>query len=377
MHLDYLSLASGLNFTVLAIILYRKNTQNLKATKILIRLLLCLAVYSSVVYLHYKAVESGTDTLLSYYLPIDGILLATLAPCLYLYVMATLQVPVHRNRLTVFLHSLAFIPFVALNLYFVTLNRAERMDWLIRDFHAGTLENNLLNAVLYVQILVYLYICYTQVRKNTDLTCENIADLDTPNLKWLKKYFLVNISYTIVSIPFCFYFANEQANIIIGQLAMNIQFVYLFYKITSNADVSYKATEDENQTKLNKLKLNHDEADAQLAKLNAYMEDFKPYMKEACNIQTVSEYIEIPPHQLSNILNCKLKKTFPDYINEYRISAAQQILLSVKSDKVTIESIAHECGFGSKSAFNRAFKKFTQNQTPTEFVRECPKSINI
>ena len=370
MLLEFISLASGLNFTVLAIILYRKNTQNLKATNILIRLLLFMAVYSSVVYLHYKAVENGTDTLLSYYLPIDGILLATLAPCLYLYVMATLQVPVHRNRLTVFLHSLAFIPFIAFNLYFVTLNRTERMDWLIRDFHSGTIENNLLNAVLYVQIIVYLFVSYAQVRKKTDQTCGDIAVLDTPNLKWLKYYLLVNISYAIVSIPFCIYFANEQANIIIGQLAMDIQFVYLFFRITSNDNTSLMLNNNEPQTNLKKRKLNHDDADIQLEMLNTYMKSYRPYLNEACNIQTLSEQTGIPQYQLTNLLNCKVQKTFPEYINEFRIQAAQRLLLTMKTDISTIESIAVECGFGSKSNFNRTFKKYSNNLTPTEFIRQ-------
>jgi len=366
MLLEYISLASGLNFTFLAVVLHLRNKQNIKSTKILIRLLLFMALYSSIVYYHYKAVDKGLASILSYYLPVDGIILALLAPCLYFYVMAIIEVSIPRNWKTLMLHSLAFIPFIAFNIYFTTLTRTERLDWLLRDFHVGTLENNLLNVVLYTQILVYLSVSYVQVKRKLKQPCINIVDAGTENYNWLKKYLLINMAYTAVSIPFCFYFANERVNIIIGQLAMNIQFVYLFIKITSNN------TTDETQNtptkKSTNKKLNKENVDTQFQKLNAYIINFKPFLNESCSLQTLSEQTGIPQYQLTYLINCKFSQTFPEYINQLRIQTAHELLLNDSTNSLTIESIAHTCGFGSKSAFNRAFKKCSQNLTPTEFA---------
>ena len=328
-----------------------------------------MAFYSSIVYYHYRAVDKGMESILSYYLPVDGIILALLAPCLYFYVMATIEMPVPRSWKVLVLHSLAFIPFIAFNIYFTSLTRTERVDWLLRDFHVGTLENNLLNVVLYTQILVYLSVSYVQVKRKLKQPCINIVDAGTENYNWLKKYLLINMAYTAVSIPFCFYFANEQVNIIIGQLAMNIQFVYLFLKISRGNERLEKSNFVENNTTAKTRQLNSVIADIQLAKLTAYMEESKPYLDEACNIQSIADNTGISPHQLSNLLNCKLQKSFPNYINEYRIKAAHQLLLSDKSDKTTIESIAHECGFGSKTSFHRTFKKHCNNLTPSGYIK--------
>lgn len=368
MLLEYITLASGFNFTFLAAVLYSRNIQNLKSTQLLIRLLLCMAFYSSIVFFHYMAVNKGMIGILSYYLPIDGILLSTLAPCLYLYVMATLDVSVVRNCWTVFLHSLAFLPFVAFNLYFITMSPDDRMEWLIQDFHSGTIENNILNAVLYIQISVYLIISYLRVSCKINQSYQIVTYKIIPNLSWLKNYLLINLIYTLLSIPVCFYFANEQANIIIGQLAMNIQFVYLFFKVTSNRDssIALYSIDKEKNTKV--LTLKSDIAENMLLRLLSYMKDFKPFLNEACSIQSISAQTGIPVYQLSNIINNKLKKSFPEFINEYRINNAKHILLSEKTETITIESIATECGFGSKSTFNRTFKKYSNNLTPSEYI---------
>lgn len=369
MLLEYFSLASGINFTFLAFVLYSRNGRNYKSVNSLIRLLLFMALYSTIVFYHYRAVDKGDEGLLSFYLPVDGILLAMLAPCLYYYVLATIEVSIPRNWKTLMLHSLAFIPFITFNIYFATLTHTQRVDWLLRDFHVGTLENNVLNAVLYTQILLYLSVSYIQVQKKIKQPCINTLEAETVDYNWLKKYLLINMAYTAFSLPVCFYFANEQANIIIGQLAMNIQFVYLFFRISSNANNNGQ-TSNALQTKLRNRNLNLDIADSQFVKLNTYINEFKPHLSESCSIQTLSEQTGIPQYQITNLINSKLNQTFPDFINQLRIQEAHELLLADNKNNYTIESIAHTCGFGSKSAFNRAFKKFNQNLTPTEFVRK-------
>ncbi len=373
--LEYFSFVSSLHFAVLAFVLYHKNKPKLMHITALIRLLLFMCLYTGLVFLHFIAVDKELVHILRYYFPIDGMVMASLAPSLYYYVMATIDVAVPRSTKVSVLHSLPFWPFVLFNVYFATFTSSQRVDWLMRDYQYGTLHNNVLNVVLYIQILIYLIISLRQVQLK--MKCNIQAETVTPDFHWLRNYLLITTIYTVVSMPFCFYIANEQTNIIIGLLAMNIQFSYLFYKITTNKYLfnspSYgedKPIPIECNSMVKAYKINIEAADDVIAKLIAHMDIEKPYLHESCSVQSVADNIGIPPHQLSTILNCKFKKTFPDYINEYRINAAQQILLSVKSDSVTIETIAHECGFGSKTNFNRTFKKFSNNVTPKAFIQQ-------
>jgi AraC-like DNA-binding protein len=169
----------------------------------------------------------------------------------------------------------------------------------------------------------------------------------------------------------CFVFANERAGIIIGQTAMNIQFVYMFFKWTLYVESpEMKNCVEEEGVRTAALKQNTDTMNVQFEKLMAFMTDKRPYLNDDCSIVTLSEQTGIPQYQLTNLISCKLQKNFPDFINQYRVDAAHKLLLSNSAATSTIESVATECGFGSKSAFNRAFKKFTNNLTPTEFIKQ-------
>ena len=370
MILEYITVASGFNFLFLAIVLLLKKTPDKKSNQILVVLFLFMAVYCSLVAFHNSALEHKNYSLLRYYSPVDGLFLLSMGPCLYFYILSVLNKPTPVFVTINLLHLLPFIPYICFCIYFLTLPFQHRIDWLIRDFHSGTSEMNWLNGIIYSQTITYLLLCYRLVSKQ--LKISGIVEFETAtfDVSWLKWYLILTLSFIILTLPLCFIFANARNSIIIGQLAMDIQFVYMFFKWTLHGDFSSAKNSAEPEIKSTTLKLNNDLADDQLAKLNTFMEDFKPYLNEACSIQTVSEQIGIPFHQLSNILNCKLQKTFPEYINEYRIHAAKQMLLSMKSDTKTIESIAIECGFGSKSSFNRTFKRYSNNLTPSEFIRQ-------
>ncbi|MBU0488050.1 MAG: helix-turn-helix domain-containing protein, partial [Bacteroidetes bacterium] len=63
-------------------------------------------------------------------------------------------------------------------------------------------------------------------------------------------------------------------------------------------------------------------------------------------------------------------KNFKNLINEYRIKESRKLLIT--KPNLTIEAIAHDVGFRSKSAFNAAFKLYT-GVTPSFFIRETSK----
>lgn len=369
MFLEYISVASSINFLFLAIALFLKKTPDKKSNKILFVLFLIMAVYCALVAFHFDALEHHNFGALFYYSPIDGILMLFMGPCLYLYVRSVLNMPTPVLKVINLLHLLPFIPYICFCIYFLTLPFQQRIDWLIHDFNSSSAEMKWLNVIIYSQTITYFLLCYRLVSKQLKTTTIIQFESTLFDIGWLKKYLIVNLSFTILTLPLCFIISNERTNIIIGLLAMDIQFVYMFFKWILHNDFSDLKKFSNLDVKSNALKLNSDFADTQLEKLNTFMEDFKLYLDEACCLQTLSVHTGIPQYQLTNLLNCKLQKTIPDYINEYRIHAAQQMLLIVQTETSTIESIAAECGFGSKSSFNRAFKKYTNNLTPSEFVR--------
>lgn len=86
-------------------------------------------------------------------------------------------------------------------------------------------------------------------------------------------------------------------------------------------------------------------------------------------ISKFSELVEIPVKQLSKIINEESGENFNGFINRYRIKKACFMLDDVeKYGSLTIENIALEVGFRSRTAFIAAFKKMT-GLNPSDYLK--------
>ncbi len=103
-------------------------------------------------------------------------------------------------------------------------------------------------------------------------------------------------------------------------------------------------------------------------KLITYLESEKPYTNNDLKLNDIADYLELPSHHLSQIINTGLNRNFYDLINSYRIEEAKRELTDLAKQHVSILAIAYEVGFNSKSAFNNAFKKHTL-MTPSQYKK--------
>lgn len=110
--------------------------------------------------------------------------------------------------------------------------------------------------------------------------------------------------------------------------------------------------------------LSADEAKTIARRLNAYMEEKKPYQNPLYSVQDLSRDTETDYVDIAETLNGLLGQSFNDYINNYRIEEVKRLFRNPKYKKESILSIAFESGFNSKAAFYSSFKKFT-GETPT------------
>jgi AraC-like DNA-binding protein len=94
----------------------------------------------------------------------------------------------------------------------------------------------------------------------------------------------------------------------------------------------------------------------------------KPYIEPSLTIYDLARMIDIPAHQLSKVINSEFHCNFFEFVNSYRIEEFKQKAFSRDYKNLTILAIALECGFNSKSAFNRIFKDST-GFTPGEYIK--------
>lgn len=99
-----------------------------------------------------------------------------------------------------------------------------------------------------------------------------------------------------------------------------------------------------------------------------YMERYKPYTNPKLTLMDLAHRLKIPPHVLSRIINVGFGKNFFDFVNTYRIEEFKRRVEDPQYKNHTLLSIAFDVGFNSKTAFNRSFKKIT-NQTPSNFYQ--------
>ena len=94
----------------------------------------------------------------------------------------------------------------------------------------------------------------------------------------------------------------------------------------------------------------------------------KYYLDSDITLSSLSKKLTISINILSQVINQNANLNLRDFINTFRIDEAKEILIQQTKKGFTIASVAYDCGFNSLSAFNRAFKKNT-NQTPSEYIK--------
>ncbi|WP_127123315.1 helix-turn-helix domain-containing protein [Chryseotalea sanaruensis] len=105
-----------------------------------------------------------------------------------------------------------------------------------------------------------------------------------------------------------------------------------------------------------------------IPKLNLFMLEVKPYKKADLTISDLAEMLETKPHILSRIINDAYKKNFRDFVNTYRVEEFIALANTKDYKHYTFLALAQEVGFNSKSTFNLAFKKVT-DQNPRDFFK--------
>ncbi len=94
----------------------------------------------------------------------------------------------------------------------------------------------------------------------------------------------------------------------------------------------------------------------------------KPYLNPDFNMDMLSDKIQIPKYQISQVMNAELNSNFFNFVNAYRVEEVKK-MLSDESNPYSIEAIGYECGFNSKSSFFSVFKKMT-GKTPFVYRKE-------
>ncbi len=86
------------------------------------------------------------------------------------------------------------------------------------------------------------------------------------------------------------------------------------------------------------------------------MDEEKPYKNPLLGRIDLAKRLNISEGYLSQVVNQELGKSVIQFVNEYRVKTAKELLDNPEFNKYSVEAIGMESGFKSKSNFYSTFK---------------------
>lgn len=353
---------------IAALLLVKKNKS--KADKFLILWMILNAIHLTFFYLLFTEEIYNYPYLLGWKFPLPllhGVFL-------YYYVSSvTHQFP--RNKLLALSHLTPALLTLIYLIPFMLLPAEQKIDVFKNEGKGYEVFLQVILIATFLSGIVYVTWSSLVLRKHKKRIREEFSDIEEITLKWLQfltyglgvLWFIIiftqndtlifmGVSIFVILIGF---FGIQQKNIFTTE---QVQFI-------NSAKDKRLETEKVIHEKYASSGLSDERANQYYEALNKKMEKEKTYINAELSLSELASDLGISPNYLSQIINNIEGKTFYDFINGHRIEEFKhQITLPVNA-QYTLMAVAYDCGFNSKSSFNRYFKKMT-GQTPSQFVKE-------
>ncbi len=310
----------------------------------------------------------------------------------YLYVRAVLY---NEKRFVIkdIWHLLPFVffiinytPFYLLN----TIDKSKVVNATILDlnltykYQSGLIPESITYLLRTFQTFIYLIfqwrliIRYKKENKN-ELIQHQIKEI----VKWLKiftwastLFVIAFVGLTFIALLFNTIFITGFLNYLPGLLISISFFIISTYIITHPGIlnglpfIKYKeGVKNILNEEVQKIPFIVDNYTNEISIIEEYFKVNKPYLKNNLTIGFLSVALNISIRELSYIINNYYNMRFTDFVNSYRIKHIIDIYYSSYLDQFTIESLAIESGFSSRSNFYKSFNKLYK-MTPLEFFNK-------
>ncbi|GAA4150120.1 hypothetical protein GCM10022217_02780 [Chryseobacterium ginsenosidimutans] len=280
-------------------------------------------------------------------------------------------------------HLLHAIPFVAYNLYLMSgiyfENTAMKL-YFIKNMNQMPITQ-FFQFLFELLFQVYFIASFLVIRKSRTVYLENYTN---PNISLINALYKITIVYYLLHflvllrwlVTFTIGLGEVRQWIVTldGFTFLFCTCWYLFIALNNpeffRGVNSHLKPITEVATKQKPSLLVAEEKNKQIEFLKDFMISNEPYLDSSLTIQDLSEQVKMPVKDLSTLINLYMDKHFFDFVNEYRIEKAMQVLRDSSQKELTVLEILYQVGFNSKSSFNTSFKKYT-GKTPTDYRKQA------
>lgn len=274
-----------------------------------------------------------------------------------------------KQDLILFLPSFLYLPFL-----FLTLLKPE---WAVKTIDYSEQGKMTIFGIIY-NFIIIIY----SVGSNIWLLINELRQkkLDINNSARMQRVEILAVMAVLQLFAFVPFALNLEISYIILYMPVfgQIYFLYLFLRMwkldkinTAILEKTHNSIADSSM-KYATIKLSDEKIYSIQNQIYELLEKEKTYLIPEYSITDLSNQIGVASNIISMVINSKIQLTFPELINKYRVEKAKQLLLNMKKNKSTIETIAYDCGFSNRTSFYTSFRKFT-NQSPSEYLKETEK----
>ncbi|RQO79803.1 hypothetical protein DBR40_02270 [Pedobacter sp. KBW01] len=305
---------------------------------------LCLKIGKSFIFYFYP-------TLPGLYIEIGIMGSALVGPSLYYFIQSAL---VPDQKSTMVQKGVYLFWFLAITIAGIIAPYDNRPD----------MWENYIGTVVSAQFTIYILLSAWLLR-SVIITLFTKRDKLSITEKLLLSVFAGNIIVPAAFKLSIFSFFNGPC--ISGALFFSLVLYLNFFLFVSERKNSNILSGNPDLPKYANKKIATEQAKALTQKLQKLILEEELYKNPDLKLNDLAKKINISSHQLSQLLNDNLGKSFAAYINEFRIDEACELIINDKGIK--LEAIGYEVGFNAKSTFYTAFKKHKQT-TPTLYKEQ-------
>jgi AraC-like DNA-binding protein len=279
---------------------------------------------------------------------------------------------------------------------FAFLPATQKHDYLagLTDVEHFPVQMSIINILFTINLILHMAVIFYKTYQRSRLAKNYFSDVEAIKLNYVQVFVAINLSLSIMLLICYMAFSTPLVEYFFIPLFINAVYVFVLYYAFKHSAIltndgycnlvdvnkpleTYKQyaeplCQEIKQLKeaknKGKYKLTELEIDENYKHLLAYFNENKPFLDPQINLTKLSADLNACSHNISLTINMRFNMNFFDLINSYRIKEAKEMLADVNSHSLTIEAIGKECGFNTKSAFYRAFKKHT-DLTPTEYIQ--------
>lgn len=311
-----------------------------------------------------------------------------LAPSLWFYVRGLTsesELAIGRRDL---LHFIPFLISVVLCTILLTTPVSVRATIIGNAEGPHTLLTNILTGALLalmltwsMQLVVYITAVLRRIIHYRDRLKDLFASTEGRELQWIVWFVVILSLSMLIFIPdFVFGFPAEFSFI---PLTLDIA-LFWFLAVWGLRQMPAFNLEDETrrpcQSKLfnpnngktgkyEKSALTDNDMHRISQKIKASMSEDKLFLDANLSLRVLSDHIGVQSNYVSQTLNAYIGESFFDLVNRCRIEHAKPLL---ESSDDTVDNIAFDAGFNSRSSFYKAFKRET-GLTPTAYKKVTTK----